>query len=191
MALCFTIKPTTFGGYTYSAGQFVDIPDASSAAAVTAGYCVLAQTMDALAVMALVDQTASATALPAGSDVQWMFGGRKATSAPAPGAAITAAATVAAAGTVDTAATWTISGGPAKSAGSIVFTLKVGTAADQVFNINVAKGDTASAVAAALAAAAGAAVDVVVTAAGAVVTATPASGKGVAKMTIAVTATTR
>lgn len=189
--LIYTLKPVTSGANTYAAGQFVEMSAAHGASFITAGSGVNASTMDAIKVTALVQPAATAVAAPASATFEFCFSA--ATPTPVALAAITASVTTAPA-KADDVGVITIAGGPAKSAGNLKVTIAVDSGADVVINAAIAKGDTAGVVGGTLMASFAATPVTSITpttSATGVITLTPATGKNITKLTVAVTGSTR
>ncbi len=177
--LVFSIKKLTNGGIEYAAGQFLVVSASDGAAMVTAGTAV-ACPFDPLKIS--LDQATAAVAAPASANFAFAFGGRKA-AAPAL-AAIKATVT-------SPLATITVTGGPAKSAGTIVVTYAIDGGPDKTVTGNIAKGDTAGVAAGAVVGANTDADLLLTSGALGVINVAAAAGKAVTKLSVAVTGTTR
>ena len=177
--LVFSIKNLTKGGQEYAAGQFIVASASDGQAMVTAGTAV-ACPFDPLKVS--LDKTTAATAAPSSANFAFAFGGRKAATVVL--APITATVTT-------PLTTITVTGGPAKSAGTITVTYKIDTGSDKTVVANIAKNDTAGAVATAVVGANTDADLLLTSGALGVINVAAAVGKAVTKLTVAVTGTTR
>jgi hypothetical protein len=179
--LVFSIKNLTSGGQEYAAGQFIVVSASDGAAMVTAGTAV-ACPFDPLKIT--LDKTTAATAAPASANFAYAFGARKKATAPVVPAAILATVTT-------PLTTITVTGGPAKSVGTIVVTYAIDTGADKTVTGNIAKGDTAGVAAGAVVGANTDADLLLTSGALGVINVAAAAGKAVTKLTVAVTGTTR
>lgn len=177
--LVFSIKKLTNGGIEYAAGQFIAVSAADGATMVGAGTAV-ACPFDPIKVS--LDQTTAAVAAPASANFVFAFGGRKASvAAPAP-----IAATV-----TDPLKQITVTGGPAKTSGTIVVTYAIDGGADKTVTGNIAKGDTAGVAAGAVVGANTDADLVLTSGALGVINVAAAASKAVTKLSVAVTGTAR